>query len=162
MNGYQRAAWSLRELGETEQAWLLERLAPEERAKIVAALDALEADARRELESRELQRDAVETVKSWDAATLATVLAGEPVWVAALTLSQLDRALAGSVIEHMDVPHSLVIGQALQRTAGLLKPRAAEVLFRALKEKSERRNGHRKAADFDSTLKRVSASDRGG
>jgi len=43
MNGYRRAAMRLRSLGAADRAWLLDQLAPEERMRIAALLEEVDA-----------------------------------------------------------------------------------------------------------------------
>ena len=43
MNGYRRAAMRLRSLGAADRAWLLDQLAPEERTRIAALLEEVDA-----------------------------------------------------------------------------------------------------------------------
>jgi len=161
MNGYQRAAWTLRDLSLAEQEWLLLRLSAEDRDKIIAARAALEADAKRESDAIALQQTAADTIKHWDGETIAKLLTDEPLWVTVLILSQLEPALAASTVDEFGSPRAEAVGGALERVPRTLKPRVAEILLRALMEKSERRRGKPERADFAATLRRFAGDSAG-
>lgn len=161
MNAYQRAAQSLWELPEAEQAWLLERLPAEDRRKIVAARDALEANARRENDAIALQQSAADTIKHWDAQTIQQLLADEPLWVTALVMWQLEPRIAESVMEQIVPPRDEAVRLALARAPDTVKPRVVEVLLRAFLEKAERRRQTMARSDFALTLGRFTSEGQG-
>lgn len=160
MNGYQRAAQRLHGLSQSEQEWLLARLSLDDRQKIAAARDAMEANARRESDAIALQQSAADTIRRWNGETIWALLSDEPLWVAALVLSQLEPALAESVTEQIEPPRSEAVRVARER-ASTVKPRVVELLLRALVEKSKRREQKEGRLDFAATLRRF-ADERQG
>lgn len=160
MNGYERVASRLRTLSPAEQEWLLERLPAEDRQRVIAARDAMDAKERRENDAIALQQSAADTINGWEADAIRQLLTDEPVWVAALILLQLEPPLALAVIGQMVPARAEAVRAAVAHAPDTVKPRLIEALLRALLEKSRRRDERMRRSDFAATLRRFTAENQ--
>lgn len=141
MNGERKAALALASLGDTDRAWMLERLAEPQRARVATLLDEL-----REMRvpfDRELvkqlapQPEAPHGLHAFDAQAVLGALEDEPDWLVALVLRARAWPWRAGLLQRLPAERRSRIGRALPH--GLeLGPKLVAAVLAAVDERAQK------------------------
>jgi len=168
IDGYERAALTIRALPLDEQAWILGNLEEPDRERVAAALQALhDADsaaapppAPTDAPSAVIDESSAATIGAATPEDLSAVLDEQPEWVTAVVIAECAKSDAvQSYVKDLPLEHVARLHPLARHMHNAVKPAVREVLLKGVAERLKRQRAvEARFLDFETVLGRQRAT----